>query len=223
VISFPPKSAAFCIAGILLFALRSSNCFAGDAPAGDDWTLSSQSNDVSIYSRIHPGTTTKEYKAVGSVDAAPRTLLAVLDDIETYPKFMPYISECRVLKRDKNSVVSYQRVSPPFCTDRDYSLRVRHETKSTKDGVVYICRWELANELGPAERPDILRLKTNEGSWTLEPADGNTTRATYCIYADCGSLPGWLANKANQIAIGKLFEAIRKQVKDAKYSDSAGK
>lgn len=222
VFSMPLRPQALYLAGLLFFALRTFSCKAGDpAPAAAaDWVITNQDNDVTIYSRVHPGGTMKEYKAVGTVAVAPRVLQAVLDDVESYPKFMPYITECKILKREKASLVSYQRVSPPFCTDRDYTLRVKHETKSTKDGMVYICRWELANELGPAEKSDIIRVKINEGSWTMEPTDGNTTRATYYVYADSGSLPAWLAAKANQIAIGKLFEALRKQAKDAKYADS---
>ena len=139
-------------------------------PAADDWTLISQGNDISIYSRIHPGGEIKEYKAVGTINATPRVLLAVLDDVENYPHFMPYITECRILKREKGTLISYQRVSPPFCTDRDYTLRVTHQTKTSAAGPVYLCHWEPANDLGPAETGNTLRVKTNEGSWLVEPA-----------------------------------------------------
>ena len=219
-LSFPRRT-QFHIAGIFFFASLGALCPAADpAPADTDWTLASQSNDLSIYSRTHPGTTIKESKAIGSIDAAPRVLMAVLNDVENYPHFMPYVTECRILKRDGNSLISYQRVSPPFCTDRDYSLRVKHETKSTPAGPAFICRWEQANDLGPAEKDNVLRVKINEGSWLIEPTANNTTRATYVIYTDSGgALPGWLAAKANQIAINKLFDVLRKQVKDAKYAD----
>lgn len=224
---FLPRRTLLCIAGIPLFALLASPvvCTAGDpaaSAAGTDWTLISQGNDISIYSRVHPGGDIKEYKAVGSVNAAPRALQAVLDDVENYPHFMPYISECRILKREGNSLISYQRISPPFCTDRDYTLRVTHETKSTPAGLVYLCHWEQANSLGPDEKTDVLRVKINEGSWLVEPAAGNTAKATYFIYTDSGgALPGWLAAKANQIAINKLFDAIRKQAKEIKYASSS--
>ncbi len=219
----PPRRTLLCIAGFSLFASLESLCPAADPPpspaSADDWALTSQNNDVSIYSRTHPGTTIKEYKAIGSIGAQPRILMAVLDDVENYPRFMPYITECRILKREGNTLISYQRVSPPFCTDRDYSLRVKHETKSTPAGTALVCRWEQANALGPAEKTDVLRVKVNEGSWLIEPAANNTARATYWIYTDGGgALPAWLAIKANQIAIDKLFDVLRKQVKDAKYA-----
>jgi len=206
------------LAAILLLSGFTTASRAVDPPA-DDWKLTSKEDGVTIYSRTRSGSPIKEFKAVGHIDATPRALMAVIDDVDAYPHFMPYISECRVLKHDGDSLISYQRVSPPFCTDRDYSIRVRHETKTTPAGKAYVCRWELANALGPAESTEIVRVKINEGSWLIEPAPGNTASATYCVYTDSGgTLPAWLAGKANQVGIGKLFEALRKQVKNAKYS-----
>jgi Polyketide cyclase / dehydrase and lipid transport len=191
--------------------------FCGDT--GGDWQMTSHSTDLSIFSRVRDTSGIREYKAVGKINAPPKAVMAVLNDIDAYPDFMPYMKECRVIKHDGDSIISYQRISPPFCTDRDYSIRVRHETKTTAVGDTYVCRWEAANPLGPAELEDVLRVKINEGSWFVEPGGANATRATYCIYTDSGgALPAWLAAKANQIAIGKLFDAVRKQVKNSKYA-----
>ena len=203
---------------LLFFTGFAALAYAAEPPA-EDWKLISQTSALTIYGRTRTGSPIKEFKAVGRIDAPPRSVLAVIDDTDAYPKFMPYIAECRVIKHDPDCLISYQRVSPPFCTDRDYSIRVRHETKSTPAGPAYVCRWDLANDQGPAERSDILRVKVNEGSWLIEPASGNATLATYRVYTDSGgTLPAWLAGKANQIGIGKLFDAIRKQVKEPKYS-----
>ncbi|HWB60084.1 MAG TPA: SRPBCC family protein [Chthoniobacteraceae bacterium] len=219
-----PRYAPLWLAGIMTFLLIPvRHVVAGEpAAAGGEWSLISQGNDVSIYSRVHPGGDIKEYKAVGTVAASPKVIEAVLDDVDNYTHFMPYISECKVIKREGNTMFTYQRISPPFCTDRDYSIKVTHETKSSPAGPAYFTRWEVDNAQGPAEKADVLRVKINEGSWLIEPGGSNTTKATYFIYTDSGgALPGWLSAKANQIAINKLFEAIRKQAKEAKYA-SAG-
>ena len=72
--------------------------------------------------------------------------------------------------------------------------------------------WTVSTE-GPAESDKAVRLKVNDGSWTLEPLDGGKrTRATYYLYTDPGgSIPSWIANKANTMALPDLFEAIRKR------------
>ena len=47
------------------------------------------------------------------------------------------------------------------------------------------------------------------------------TRAIYTIYTDSGgALPAFVANSGSRIAIRKLFDAVRKQVKDPRYAVS---
>lgn len=132
---------------------------------------------------------------------------------------MPYTSECRVLKRDKNSILAYQRLELPLVSDRDYSVRSRNEIWLGPEGPIYRIRWAQANELGPAEKPGVSRVNVCEGGWLLEPEGNGTTRATYSIYTDNGgTLPPFLLNNGSRIAIRKIFEAIRKQSKEPKYS-----
>jgi hypothetical protein len=62
-------------------------------------------------------------------------------------------------------------------------------------------------------------VKLCEGSWLIEPSGPNQTRATYSICTDSGgALPAFVANAASEIGIRKIFTAVRKQVKLAKYS-----
>ena len=66
----------------------------------------------------------------------------------------------------------------------------------------------------------MVRVKMDEGSWLLEPTGpgGASTQATYQIYTDSGgALPAFLANRDCQMAVPKLFDAIRKQAQDPKY------
>src|SRR4029450_1484150 len=73
-----------------------------------DWKLSVRDKDVAIYSRPHPGSSLKEFKAVGPIDAPTNAVCAVIDDFQNYPKFMPYITECRLISRDADSLVRAQ-------------------------------------------------------------------------------------------------------------------
>jgi hypothetical protein len=206
----------------LLLLLAPAFCLASDpAPSGpsDGWTLSSESNGVMLYSRPRPGSPLKEFKAVAEIEAPAQTVHRVLDDIEAYPRFMPFMTECRLIKREGDSIITYQRLSPKICRDRDYTLRVRETSWAGANGLIYLNRWEPADELGPAEKKGVLRVKRCEGEWLLEPEDATKTRATYTIYTDSGgAIPAFIANSASKIAIGRLFVALRKQVKDPKYN-----
>jgi hypothetical protein len=206
-----------------IYLLWGITCFAAEElkahQAGDEWKLTSTSGEVTIWSRRHPGSPLKEFKAIGQVDAPSRTVYGVIGDFESYTSFMPYMAECRLLKRERGSYLTYQRISPKICGDRDYTLRI-HETSSDGDGgLTYSNKWEVANESGPPEKKGILRVKVCEGSWLLEPAGAEKTRATYSVYSDTGGLiPAFIANHFAQVAIGKVFAAIRKQAKEPKYS-----
>lgn len=188
----------------------------------DGWKQESADKDVAIHSRARAGSSLREFRAVGLIDASPGAVFAVIDDSEAYPKFMPYTSETRVLKRDKDTVLAYQRLALPVVSDRDYTLRSKHQRWMGPDGPIYWIRWEPANDQGPAEKPGVLRVNVCEGGWLLEPHDSGATRAVYTIYTDSGgAIPPMLANNGSRVAIRKVFEAIRKQVKDPKYTGGA--
>jgi hypothetical protein len=144
---------------------------------------------------------------------------AVIDDFENYPKFMPYTMECRLIKREGDSVIGYQRLSPKIIEDRDYTLRVSKKSWSGPKGLTYLSQWQTANELGPAEQKGVMRIKVCNGTWLLEPDGSTRTRATYSIYSDTGGfIPPFIANYASLTGIKKLYAAVRKQVKEPKYA-----
>ncbi len=187
--------------------------------ASEGWKQVTQTKDVAIFSRPRSGSSLKEFKAIGPIDAPTHAVHEVIDDFENYPNFMPYLTECRLVKRESDSLVGYQRLSPKICADRDYTLRVWNKSWPASGGLVYFSQWAPANELGPPEKKGVIRIKVCDGGWLLEPDGTNKTRATYSVYTDTGGLiPAFVANRISQIGIGRLFQAVRKQVKDPKYS-----
>jgi hypothetical protein len=198
-------------------------CFAAEPSSkdnpGEGWKLSRTADGVTIYSRPHSNSSLKEFKAIGDIDAPSRAVHGVIADFESYSAFMPYTAECRLLKREPGSFITYQRISPKVCSDRDYTLRVRESSWPGPGGLVYLNKWEPANASGPPENPGVLRVNVCEGAWLLEPAGTDKTHATYSVYTDTGGLiPSFIANHFAQVGIGKIFAAVRKQVKNSKYN-----
>jgi hypothetical protein len=202
----------------LLLALTSASLHAAEPEANaSEWKLISNKEGVVLYRRQRP--LSNESKAIGEIAASTDLVHAVIDDIESYASFMPYTVECRVLKRDEDSVVAYQRISAPLTSDRDYTVRVHSSSKPAEGGRSYFSRWETENALGPPPKSGVVRVKLCEGSWLLEPTGPNTTRATYTIYTDSGGMiPKFIKETGSQIGIRKLFAAVRKQVGDPKYA-----
>jgi hypothetical protein len=182
-----------------------------------EWKLISDKDGVAIYRRQRP--LSYESKAVGEIPASTDLVHAVLDDLESYSSFMPYTAECRVLKREGDSVVAYERISAPLASDRDFTVRVRTTAKKADGGTSYFSHWAADNTAGPPERRGVVRVSLCEGSWLLEPTGPNATRATYTIYTDSGGvIPKFIKETGSQIGIRKLFAAVRKQVTDQKYA-----
>ena len=198
------------------------NAFGAEPEASPgEWKFISNKEGVALYRRQR--TASYESKAVGEIAASTDLVHAVLDDVESYSSFMPYTAECRVLKRDGDSVTAYPRISAPLTSDRDYTVRVLGSSKKVEGGTSYLSQWETDNAAGPPEKRGVVRVTLCEGSWLLGPAGPNSTRATYTVYTDSGGMiPTFIKNTGSQIGIRKLFAAIRKQVSDPKYKAEGG-
>ncbi len=191
---------------------------AAEPGQNEDWKLVKQTSGVTIYSRPHAGSNLKEFKAIGEIDATTETVHKVIDDVEAYTSFMPYTAECRVIERNRDSILTYQRVSPKIVSDRDYTLRIEKKSWPVENGLAYLNHWEPANEHGPAAKPGVFRVTVCEGSWLLEPTAEGKTRATYSVFTDSGIVgPAFIANTISTTGISKLLAAVRKQAKDPKY------
>lgn len=216
-----PGMAASTRAGMFVFLLLLVGALAAQATEpGGGWSFVSRTADVELYERGHAGTDLHEYKAIGVIDAPPACVKRVLDDAGEYPKFMPYVVETKVLSNDLHGRVSYQRLAPPLVGERDYTVKVEYTTHACANGTAYLNQWKTANELGPAEKAGVSRVKMTEGSWLLEPTkSGAATHATYTLFSDSGGrMPAFLLNRAGKTAVPKVFSAIRTQVKLPKYA-----
>src|SRR5437762_2919460 len=124
---------------MLFFGMTGIVCLAVENPnlviANDDWKVASESGGVTIYSRPHTGSKLRDFKAIGQIDAPSRIVRRVIADFEAYPTFMPYTAECRLIKREEDSIVTYQRLSLKILNDRDYNLLVRLSSRSGQCGL----------------------------------------------------------------------------------------
>lgn len=210
---FALTSCAFCL------HLRAAE----QQPTPGEWKSISTSDNIAISRRSYPGPANYESRAIGDIAAPTEVVHAVIDDLESHTKFMPYLSECRVLTREGDSVLSYQRISAPLVSDRDYTVRIRTTSKKSEAGTTYLTKWDAENSLGPPETRGVLRVQICTGSWLLEPAGPEVTRATYTILTDSGGvLPTFIKHTGSQIGIRKMFAAIRKQVREPKYKAEGG-
>jgi hypothetical protein len=203
------------LAELPAFALAADHGAAGS----EGWRSEGQSGNVALFSQPRGNTSFKKFKAIAEIDAPVRAVHAVIDDFANYTAFMPFTVESRVVKRDATGTFFYQRLSPKIVSDRDYTLHIREKSWDGQGGPVFQHSFEAANEAGPPEAKGFTRVKICEGAWLLEPLGPGKTRATYTLDTDNGGkVPAFIANPASEMAIRKLFVALRKQVTDPKYT-----
>lgn len=205
--------------GILIIAAE----FA-EARAEGNWKRVSDDGGLTVEERTREGSSLREFRAVGIISAQPEVVQRVLEDVKSYPEFMPYVTEAKTLREEASSRVSYQRISPPMVGDRDYTVRVSHRSDRNEQGKLRArYSWKAANELGPAAKPGVARVQVTEGSWVIEGTDdGRQAKVTYTVLSDGGGgLPAFVTNWASRTAVPKLFSAIRKQAAQEKYRTPA--
>src|SRR5947199_10460745 len=108
----------------------------------DGWKFVKETGGISFSSRARAGSSLKEFKAVGQIDASSRAVHNVLDDVVAYPDFMPFTKECRIVSREADAFLTYQRLSPRIVSDRDYTLRVWRKSWPVLGGLAYLNRWQ---------------------------------------------------------------------------------
>ncbi len=184
------------------------------------WQQVARDDGISVLARTPEGGSVSEVKATTVVDAPPHDVWRVIRDYTNYTKTMPYTQESRVLSSEQEGKVTvfYCLVNAPLVDKRDFIIRIRDES-DWKDGKGFLkSAWTVTTDGAPAVREGVVRVKLNNGYWLLEPREeGKKTFVTYYLYTDPGgSLPKWIADKANKTSVPDVLRAVRKHATAAK-------
>ena len=188
--------------------------------SGPGWTKAAETDGITVFTRDKPGSEVKELKALGTIDSPAEAVWKVIRDYAKYKERMPYTEVAEVVATEEGGKVTwfYSRIAAPFVAKRDYTLKIIDES-DWKDGKGFLkSSWVMAPDKGPPPIKDVVRLKTNDGFWLLEPKDGGKrTFVTYYLFTDPGgSIPKFLVNSANSSAVPDVFRAIRKHATTSK-------
>ncbi len=185
-------------------------------PNPNPWNLANDEDGIKVWTRDVPGARVREVRAETTVNAPSKRVFDVLGDVQHYVDFMPYVVETRIIGEAKDGHYEYQRIDPPIVDMRDYCVKVTIEADEASG--VYIRSWEPANDKAPPKREGTVRVEVNSGSWTLEPLAGGKTHVSYYLYTDPGgSIPAWIANKANTTSLPDLLNAVKNRSLNPKW------
>lgn len=177
-------------------------------PPGPGWTEANRTARLVVYTRDNGKGGARDLVAVSEFAVAPAVVFGVLSDYDRYAEFMPYTRETRTIARTSETRLQvYQLLSLPFVEDRDYVMDVLLNVEA--EGAFRIS-WTSAPDAVPV-RAGCVRVRINSGSWEMRPLDGGArTQLTHALQTHPGgSIPAWIVNRSNTLAIPMLFDAVR--------------
>lgn len=117
----------------------------------------------------------------------------------------PEVKSRQVLEEGPDMRVTYDQVSAPVVSDRDYAVRGRRIHHP--DGACEVI-FELANDRAPPLKPGWVRIEKISGSWRFVPEEGHT-KVTYLLHTDPGgSLPAFIVEGSRRSAALRKMKTV---------------
>lgn len=160
----------------------------------EPWRLRKFENGISVYSREAEGSNFLELKCVFSIKTSLSSIVALLDDFESYPEWVYRCEKSSTLKKTSDQdLIHYQSVAPPWPVDkRDLIVQV----KLTQDPITKVVQQRSICIPDYVPRvPGHVRVVNLRALWTLTPLKDGFVNVEYLLMLDpAGSIPAWVVN-----------------------------
>ncbi|MCK9612896.1 MAG: START domain-containing protein [Bacteroidales bacterium] len=179
--------------GIALFYLLFLSFFTTTASA-QSWELKLDQDGIKIYTRKKTGSGVKEFRGEVIVNSNLSTILALIDSIPAYPKWMYKCTYAERLKKiNQASGYSYNIIKAPWpVSDRDVCTYY-YVKQDTSSKVVTITMKGVKDYI--PEKPGIVRMPKLIGFWELTPIKKGVTKVIYQLHCESGgSIPEAIVN-----------------------------
>jgi hypothetical protein len=213
---------AISIAASLMAMLPPANAEVS-AGAVSPWERVTSSHGILVERRTVAGSSLKEFRGSGVIDAPVSAILAVFGDIDRATEWMDSCNGSRLVddRGDREKIV-YNRTHATWpVSDRDAVL---HNTISI-DAEQQRVRIEFNSIDDPRVPPvkGVVRMPFVRGHWYLWPSsDGTRTRVEYQVHASPGGeLPAWLVNYVSRELPYKTIIRLGEQTRRRTYPDFA--
>jgi len=161
-----------------------------------DWALKKYESGISVYTRKPAESDFKELKSVVYMKTSLSSIVALLNDWDTYPQWVYKCGKSTTLKKiSETEVIHYQSVVAPWPVDnRDFVVDV----KLTQDPVTKIIT--ITSTCKPDYIPKVdghVRITEFKASWLLVPQKDGMVQINYQLLVNPGGyVPAWLVNLA---------------------------
>jgi hypothetical protein len=187
-------------------------CLIGQKSAEAEWSLINEKDNIYVYTRLLEDETLKEVRIQFRVQAPMQVFLNTLDHVPTYTSWVYKCAESKLVRKINDfEFYYYVRTDFPFpFVDRDIIIHTTGRIDSNT-GIYYARSVGAPTEL--AVRPDCVRLREFESSWTVRPLQNGYLAATYQVRTEAGgAIPDWLTNLAVSTGPMRTIQGLLAQV-----------
>ncbi len=158
--------------------------------ADGDYSKVDEIEGVTIETRSVPSSSFVELRFTTTTTKSPNSLCDEAFGTGDFDPDEPNLKSRRILFQSENERVTYDQITPPVVSNRDYAVRATRLREGAK------CRmtFEAANDVAPKLVDGWVRVLKLKGSWVFEPIDDQHTKLTYIVFSDPGgAVPAFMA------------------------------
>jgi hypothetical protein len=202
---------------IFLAFCFSITCFSQDKK--NEWQLKKSEEGINVYSRKTENSAYRELKSVFYVKSSLSSIVSLIQDWESYPKWVYKCGKCVKLKVSKDTIIHYQNVIAPWpFENRDFISN----TVLSQDKITNIVTINAFNN--PKFIPEVeshLRITEMRATWTLIPLKEGNVQISYQLFINPGgSIPAALVNMASVAGPYETALHLKEWVMKKKYQEA---
>lgn len=177
---------------LLALAVPLSVALAAETP----WTHVDVVDGITIQQRAVEGSKFVELRLTTTTDADLTRLCDAIYGKGRVEPGEPDVKSRIIVSETENERVTYETVSPPVASDRDYGARATRI--HLPDGACRVA-FEAANDLVPKSPDGFVRIEKLKGAWTFERRADGRVGLEYIIHTDpAGALPAFLVERSRR-------------------------
>ncbi len=159
----------------------------------EGWSLSKNENGVAIYSRKVNNTEFRELKAIVNVKTSLSSIVNLLYDWDSYPKWVYKCGRSYTLKKiSETEEIHYQTVLIPFPYENQdlvINIKLAQDEKTKTVTITSTCN---ANYIPPVANH--IRITEYNTVWKLVPLKDGSVQVTHQLIVNSNGLIAWMVN-----------------------------
>ena len=185
--------------------------------ANEKWRLSKEEEGIKIYVQDKPRSKLKSFKGHMTINSRLSALVSVLEDTETYPRWLHNCRSAKTLRRKSDTqFMNYVVTNMPWpVADRDAVIEsVRTQNNKTKQVEIVLN----AEPQAASKVKGKVRIHTLSGRWLLTPKEDRKIDIMYEMTVDpSGNIPKWIVNAMAVDLPFYTLQKLRNVVKEEQY------